>query len=131
MRRPLLAHTFGIRRTCVLRSEEGTRWDQVDADTTQVIEEVDIRYHPNASDKLDEIGQQVAATLLEEPSKMYEPFLPKSHSSRTASAGAAGDGHEEGPGFVDYSMEEEMVHEAEWGQDKEEGIGEEKENDME
>jgi hypothetical protein len=101
------------------------------ADVHQIIEEVDSRFQPNASDKLSEIGAQVKSTLLAEPHEMYEPFLPKSRQASSAT------GHGGAPGYVDgiaddFAMEEEMmVHEAEWGNDKEEGIGEERENDME
>jgi hypothetical protein len=45
------------------------------------------------------------------------------------------DEQDHAPGYIEggeYGLEEEQyVNEADWGKDKEEGIGEEKENDME
>lgn len=100
-----------------------------------MIEEVDTRYRPDPSMKLSEIGEQVAATLLYEPPSHLGPYITRKDGSH--GDGEGDDGHGHGRGYVDdgdYRMaveEEAFVHEADWGKDKEEGIGEERENDME
>lgn len=95
----------------------------------QIIEQPDDRFHPETPERLDEISQQVQATLLQYPPEHLYPFLP----AQEAVEGEEG-GEEYDTAAADYEaamMEQEFVHEEEWGAGHEEGIGEEKENPLE
>jgi hypothetical protein len=95
----------------------------------QIIEQPDDRFHPETPERLDEISQQVQATLLQYPPEHLYPFLPEQEPVE----GEEG-GEEYDAANADYEaamMEQEFVHEEEWGAGHEEGIGEEKENPLE
>lgn len=94
---------------------------------SQIIEEAEERFHPDASVRLTEIGHQIQSTLLETIPPELEMF---------AAAPPLPD-HPDGTALLDHDpkalplgVEEEFVHEAEYGPGKEDGIGEEKEGDM-
>lgn len=96
----------------------------------QIIEQPDDRFHPETAERLDEISQQVRSTLLDYPPEHLYPFLP-------VQEGVEGEAAEEGEydaanAELEAAMlEQEFVHEEEWGAGHEEGIGEEKENPLE
>ena len=88
-----------------------------------------MRFLPDPSEKLEAILNDVQGTLLE----TAPPHLLQ-YTSTTSREGPEG-GQEEvlaGPYDMlqEQQMEQEFVHEAEWGPGKEEGIGEEVEGDM-
>jgi hypothetical protein len=95
----------------------------------QIIEVPEDRFGESTSDRLDEIAQQVKATLLEYPPESLYPFLPAREDEEV-------EGGEDGAGGVDDAeyeaamMEQEFVHEADWGAGHEDGVGEEKENPL-
>lgn len=96
---------------------------------SQIIETPEARFGETAPDTLNEIAQRVKATLLEYPPEHLYPFLP-------ASSEAEGDGgavEEEGLNDAEYEeamVQQEFIHEADWGAGHEEGVGEEKENPL-
>jgi hypothetical protein len=79
----------------------------------QIIEQPDDRFHPETPERLDEISQQVQATLLQYPPEHLYPFLPEQEPVE----GEEG-GEEYDAANADYEaamMEQEFVHEEEWG----------------
>jgi hypothetical protein len=96
----------------------------------QIIEQPDDRFHPETPQRLDEISQQVRSTLLDYPPEHLYPFLP----IQEAVEGEAEGGEEYDAAGAEYEaamMEQEFVHEEEWGAGHEDGVGEEKEDPVE
>jgi len=96
----------------------------------QIIEQPDDRFHPETPERLDEISQQVRSTLLDYPPEHLYPFLP----IQEAAEGEAEGGEEYDAAGAEYEaamMEQEFVHEEEWGAGHEDGVGEEKEDPVE
>ncbi len=95
----------------------------------QIIEEVDNRFLPDPPARLDEIASQVQSTLL----NTIPPEL-ECHATQSPLQGHSVD-ETPGPGLavqggVGVGMEEEYVHEPEWGPEREDVLGEEREGDM-
>ena len=96
----------------------------------QIIEQPDDRFHPETPERLDEISQQVRSTLLDYPPEHLYPFLPVQEGVE----GEAEGGEEYDAAGAEYEaamMEQEFVHEEEWGAGHEDGVGEEKEDPVE
>lgn len=89
---------------------------------------MDSRFLPDANALLDEIGEQVAATLLSAPQEQFEPFVPKYHQSATVAHGdfEGEEGEEEEEGV----MQQEFVTEAEYGANYEGGVDDDAREEM-
>ena len=96
------------------------------ADTfAQIIEQTDERFQPNPSERLAEIVTDVQGTLADTPHPALAQYATK---TRMYDEGREHDAME---GMEEAMISQEFVHEPEWGAGHEEGIGEERENDME
>ena len=97
----------------------------------QIIEQPDDRFHPETAERLDEISQQVRSTLLDYPPEHLYPFLPVQEGVEGEAAEEGGEYDATNAELEAAMLEQEFVHEEEWGAGHEEGIGEEKENPLE
>ncbi|OWZ53504.1 hypothetical protein C345_00699 [Cryptococcus neoformans A2-102-5] len=95
----------------------------------QIIEEADTRFYPDASGKLDEIGNQIYNTLLTSPPDELLPYMPNQ-------AGAVSNEEAYDPVYLDNAdaemekmammQEEEFIHET----GREGGVDDEQDGDM-
>lgn len=95
----------------------------------QIIEEADTRFYPDASGKLDEIGNQIYGTLLTSPSDELLPYMPNQ-------TGAVSTEEIYEPTYLDSAdaemeemammQEEEFIHET----GREGGVDDEQDGDM-
>ncbi|EIW70229.1 hypothetical protein TREMEDRAFT_30003, partial [Tremella mesenterica DSM 1558] len=93
-----------------------------------VIDDPDTRYHPDPEPALDSIAQTVSSTLLSSPSKELNEFLqpvslPQIHTDSKLDvlvSGVSGISGQVGKG-----EDQEYVHEAEWGPDREDAVDDE------
>lgn len=95
----------------------------------QIIEEADTRFYPDASGKLDEIGNQIYGTLLTSPPDELLPYMPNH-------AGAVSTEEIYEPTYLDNAdaemeemammQKEEFIHET----GREGGVDDEQDGDM-
>jgi hypothetical protein len=98
-----------------------------------VIEEVDLRFQPDTEAKLHALASQITATILPHPPEHLLPYYSTTNTEGLAGSGTA----DEVSSWRDtemleeeQGMEEEYVHEAEWGRDKEGAVDDEPGGDM-
>lgn len=87
-----------------------------------------MRFAPETTELLEQIGEQVAATLLPEARPELQPFV-----SRTFAL--VGENHQTGEeygeeGETEGYMQQEFVTEAEWGADREGGVDDDKQGEF-
>ncbi|ORY25752.1 hypothetical protein BCR39DRAFT_280782 [Naematelia encephala] len=104
----------------------------VPAEIYCMIEEVDLRFRPDPASQLDAIINLVDSTLLPAPPPELETYIVKRRkhnpNEQRDHPGVVLD--MQGDVMMEGGIEDEFVHEAEWGRDKEDGVGEEREGDM-
>ena len=87
---------------------------------------MDNRFQPEASSRLEEIVNKIQSTLLDAPPPGLEAYGLSTFQGLVTNGETLEESWQHGAGVV----EEDLIHEAEYGAGKEDGVGEEKEGDM-